>query len=104
MSEDIMAKDNVISLVAKRKQAEQLVEDARDVFRLQAAAISNLARNVNGDYTKAVKILLNTTGHVIVCGMGKSGLIGQKMAATFASTGTPSFLYIPPKRFMGIWE
>ncbi|MBN2344411.1 MAG: KpsF/GutQ family sugar-phosphate isomerase [Deltaproteobacteria bacterium] len=68
---------------------------------MQAAAITSLAGKINGEFTKAVKIILNTTGHLIICGIGKSGLIGQKMAATFASTGTPSFFVHPAEAYHG---
>lgn len=101
MSEKFGSGNNVISLASKRKQAQQVVEEAKDVFLMQAAAISSLSKKINGDYTKAVKIILNTTGHLIICGIGKSGLIGQKMAATFASTGTPSFFVHPAEAYHG---
>lgn len=101
MSENFRVRNNVISLASKRKQAQQLVEEAKDVFLMQAAAISNLAQRINGEYTKAVKIILNTTGHLVVCGIGKSGLVGQKIAATFASTGTPSFFVHPAEAYHG---
>lgn len=101
MSEEFGTGNNVISLARKRKQAQQIVEEAKEVFRMQAAAIASLSSKVNGEYTRAVKIILNTTGHVIVCGIGKSGLIGQKMAATFASTGTPSFFIHPAEAYHG---
>ncbi len=101
MSDERYAQSNVISFANKRKRTEQIVEDTCAVFRAQAAAVANLANKINGDYTRAVKILLNTRGHVIVCGIGKSGLIGQKMAATFASTGTPSFFVHPAEAYHG---
>lgn len=101
MSEDFGTGNNVISLASKRKQAQQIVEEAKDVFRMQAMAIASLSNKVNGEFTKAIKLILNTTGHLIVCGIGKSGLVGQKMAATFASTGTPSFFVHPAEAYHG---
>ncbi|MBN2714690.1 MAG: KpsF/GutQ family sugar-phosphate isomerase [Deltaproteobacteria bacterium] len=101
MSEDFGTGNNVISLASKRKQAQQIVEEAKEVFRMQAMAIASLSNKINGEFTKAVKLILNTTGHLIVCGIGKSGLIGQKMAATFASTGTPSFFVHPAEAYHG---
>ncbi|MBN2524936.1 MAG: KpsF/GutQ family sugar-phosphate isomerase [Deltaproteobacteria bacterium] len=68
---------------------------------MQALAIASLSDKVNGEFTRAVKIVLNTSGHLIVCGIGKSGLVGQKMAATFASTGTPSFFVHPAEAYHG---
>jgi len=71
--------------------AESLADDARGVFASQAKAIAGLAERVDHRFAEAVEILHATTGHVIVFGVGKSGLVGRKVAATFASTGTPSF-------------
>ena len=101
MSEDFGTGNNVISLASKRKQAQQIVEEAKDVFRMQAMAIASLSTKVDGEFTRAIKLILNTTGHLIVCGIGKSGLVGQKMAATFASTGTPSFFVHPAEAYHG---
>ena len=52
-------------------------------------------------FQKAVELILSCKGRTVVCGMGKSGLIGQKMVATFASTGTPSFFLHPAEAFHG---
>lgn len=78
-----------------------LIDDAKEVFRLQAEAIAALADRINGSYAEAVDLLLAGRGHVIVCGMGKSGLIAQKIAATLASTGTPSFFIHPAEALHG---
>lgn len=64
---------------------------ARDTLRQQAAAVAALADRVDERFAEAVRLLHGTRGHVIVTGLGKSGHVGRKMAATFASTGTPSF-------------
>lgn len=66
----------------------------------QATAVSDLADRLDGQFQSAVDLILGCKGRTVVCGMGKSGLIGQKMVATFASTGTPSFFCTPQKRFM----
>lgn len=66
-------------------------EEARDIFRAQARSIAQLADRVGEEFNAAIEVLFNTAGHVVVFGLGKSGLIGQKIAATFASIGTPSF-------------
>jgi arabinose-5-phosphate isomerase len=60
------------------------------VFRQQAAAIERLADRVDGEFGRAVEVLYRTTGHVVVIGVGKSGLVGKKITATLASTGTPA--------------
>ncbi len=101
MAEDFGTGNNVISLASKRKQSQQVVEEVKDIFRLQAMAIASLSNKINGEFSRAVKTILNTTGHLVVCGIGKSGLIGQKMAATFASTGTPSFFVHPAEAYHG---
>ena len=64
---------------------------ARDAIRLQAKSIEAMARRVDERFGRAIRVLYATEGHVIISGVGKSGLIGKKIAATLASTGTPSF-------------
>ncbi|HET6480683.1 MAG TPA: SIS domain-containing protein, partial [Actinoplanes sp.] len=83
------------------EELEARVERARAVFREQAAAIAALAQRIDDSFTRAVALLHATPGHVIVSGMGKSGLIGQKIAATLASTGTPSFFVHPAEAYHG---
>lgn len=74
---------------------------AKNVFEIEAAAISNLSDNITNDFEKAVKAILQSKGKLIVSGMGKSGLIGKKIAATLASTGTPSFFLHPGEAYHG---
>jgi arabinose-5-phosphate isomerase len=74
---------------------------ARQVLRTEAAAISSLLRRLDGAFERAVAMLASTKGRVIVTGMGKSGLIAQKIAATFSSTGTPSFFLHPAEAIHG---
>ena len=71
--------------------ADPLTEQARTSLREQAAAIAALARGLDEHFVRALRLLQGARGHVVVTGLGKSGLVGRKMAATFASTGTPSF-------------
>lgn len=70
---------------------------ARQVFEGQARALDAIGSSLNEDFLKAVELILACTGKVIVSGMGKSGIIGRKIAATLASTGTPSF-FVHPER------
>ncbi len=70
---------------------ETSLEQARAVFAGHALALSNVAARVGDSFARAVELILGCSGRLVVCGMGKSGHIGRKMAATFASTGTPSF-------------
>ena len=67
----------------------------REVIELEAEALQTLAKRVDGQFAEACRLILACTGRVIVIGMGKSGHIGGKIAATLASTGTPSFFVHP---------
>src|SRR4051812_19957537 len=71
------------------------VEEGRRVLRIEAQAISDVAERLNGGFTKAVEMLMECTGKVIVTGIGKSGQVARKMASTLSSTGTPA-LYLHP--------
>jgi arabinose-5-phosphate isomerase len=74
---------------------------AREVFEIEAAAVLGLADALDGGFSAAVAGHPQGPGRVIVCGMGKSGIIGKKIAATLASTGTPSFFMHPGEAFHG---
>lgn len=78
-----------------------IIEQARQVLAAEAAAIEALIPRINGQFTAAVELILQGRGRVIVTGMGKSGLIGKKIAATLASTGTPSFFLHPAEGIHG---
>ncbi|HEX8960980.1 MAG TPA: KpsF/GutQ family sugar-phosphate isomerase [Geobacteraceae bacterium] len=78
-----------------------ILEEARKVIRIEAEALMSLADAINGEFERAVKLILATRGRVIVTGMGKSGLIGQKIASTMASTGTPAFFLHPGEAIHG---
>jgi len=67
------------------------LETARKVLEIEARALRELVERLDDAFLRAVEILFNCRGRVVVTGMGKSGLIGQKISATFSSTGTPSF-------------
>ena len=64
-------------------------------------ALARLRSGLDANFENAVQMMLDTTGHVVVCGMGKSGLIGRKIAATLASTGTPSLFLHPAEAIHG---
>ncbi|HEX4532789.1 MAG TPA: KpsF/GutQ family sugar-phosphate isomerase [Rhizomicrobium sp.] len=68
---------------------------ARRVIEYAQEALGSLTGALNGDFTRAVDLMLSAKGRVIVSGMGKSGLIGRKIAATLASTGTPAHFVHP---------
>ena len=74
----------------------------RQVYRDQAEALLRLARRVEDDnFERAVSVVMAAKGRLIICGVGKSGIIGRKMAATLASTGTPTFFVHPTEAFHG---
>jgi arabinose-5-phosphate isomerase len=74
---------------------------AKEVFTIEAKALSDLGKQLNDDFNKAITMLLKTKGRVVVSGIGKSGLVGAKIAATLASTGTPSMFLHPVEAFHG---
>ena len=76
-------------------------EIAQKVFAIEANAIANLANSLDDDFENAVNTILNAKGKLIISGMGKSGIIGKKIAATMASTGTPSFFLHPAEAYHG---
>jgi arabinose-5-phosphate isomerase len=72
-----------------------ILEEAKRVIRVEAEALTALAESLDGEFERAVNLILATPGRVVVTGMGKSGLICQKIASTMASTGTPAFFLHP---------
>ena len=78
-----------------------LVEYARQVIRNEADAVAAMAGKLDDGFNEAVKAILDCSGRVIVTGMGKSGLIGRKIAATFNSTGISSFFLHPAEALHG---
>ena len=81
--------------------APNFTETARRVFQIEASGIQALSSNLDQDFELACAGILEKRGKVIVTGMGKSGIIGQKIAATLASTGTSSFFMHPAEAFHG---
>ena len=67
------------------------IEEARRVLRMEARAVADLEERLGGDFDRACRLCLESEGRVVVTGMGKSGHIAGKIAATLASTGTPAF-------------
>lgn len=74
---------------------QELLERARAVVRAEARAVTGLERRIDAEFAEAVRIVAACSGRVIVSGIGKSGIIGRKIAATLTSTGTPAF-YLNP--------
>jgi arabinose-5-phosphate isomerase len=78
-----------------------MIEQAKRVLEIEAAAIEALMPRINGQFAAAVTMILEGHGRVAVTGMGKSGIIGKKIAATLASTGTPAFFLHPAEGIHG---
>ena len=81
--------------------SHEILELARRTLNVEAEALQNMAEKLGDDFISAVNRILSATGKLIVTGMGKSGLVGRKIAATLASTGTPSFYLHPGEAFHG---
>src|SRR5471030_35462 len=77
------------------------IASAGRVFDIEARAVAALSARLNEDYSRAVGTIPETSERVIVCGMGKSGIVGRKIAATLASTGTPAFFMHPGEAYHG---
>lgn len=93
---------------SERKHAPNLgtaktstLELARQVLSIEAREIEALAKRLNASFELAVQLILHCKGRIVVSGMGKSGHVGGKIAATFASTGTPAFFMHPAEASHG---
>lgn len=74
---------------------------ASDVIRAELLAVHSMLERMDSQFDAAIRTIMEMHGRVVVLGMGKSGIIGQKIAATLASTGTPSFFVHPGEAFHG---
>jgi arabinose-5-phosphate isomerase len=81
--------------------SQNYLTDGKLVIQVEQAALSRLAEKLDHHFSKACDLLLHTKGRLIVIGIGKSGHIGNKIAATFASTGTPAFFVHPAEAAHG---
>lgn len=77
------------------------IDTAKRVIQIEAEAIQALSQQLDHHFSQSVDAILATAGRVVICGMGKSGLIGKKIMATLASTGTPCFFMHPGEAFHG---
>lgn len=78
-----------------------IIDLAKEVLQIEASSISELINRLDNNFIKAVDLLYECKGRVIVTGMGKSGIIGKKIAATLSSTGTPAFYLHPAESTHG---
>lgn len=77
------------------------IATAKNVIDIESQALKGLINNIDSNFSLAIDAVLSSKGKAIICGMGKSGIIGKKIAATFASTGTPSFFMHPGEAYHG---
>ena len=77
------------------------LQTAKETLVLYTHEIDRLNQRLSDEFNQAVELMLHCEGRVVVAGIGKSGLVGKKMVATFASTGTPSFFLHPTEAFHG---
>ncbi|BAP43519.1 KpsF/GutQ family sugar-phosphate isomerase [Pseudomonas sp. 21LCFQ02] len=82
-------------------QSSDLIQSAQRTIRLEIDAIDSLLGHIDADFVRACELILASKGRVVVVGMGKSGHIGNKIAATLASTGTPAFFVHPAEASHG---
>ena len=92
-----------ISVSEKKPQLDrrELIEAARRVIRLEGEAVLQLEKRIGDDFGRAVEMLADLRGRVIVSGVGKSGIIARKLAATLTSTGSPAFFLHPVEGMHG---
>jgi len=86
---------------ANMSQSNQLIETAQRTIRMEIEAVEQLKSRIDAQFVKACELILQCKGRVVVVGMGKSGHIGNKIAATLASTGTTAFFVHPAEASHG---
>lgn len=85
----------------KKVKEEEIISWAKEVFRTEKKGIDNLGRNLNKSFLKVIRIMSRCQGRIVVTGMGKAGIIGQKFSATLSSTGSSSFWLHPAEAVHG---
>ena len=80
---------------------QDAITSARQMGEIYKTAIDRFIAGLDDNFSRAVDMMMQTSNHVIVCGMGKSGLFGRKISSTFASTGTPSIFLHPAEAIHG---
>ena len=78
-----------------------LIKIAQETFHIEADALHQAAERLDQNFLDAIELIMATKGKLVITGVGKSGLVGAKMAATFASTGTSSFFLHPTEALHG---
>lgn len=90
-----------MNLNSSMLQNDPILKIAKQALDIEITALQRMRERLDQEFEKAIQLILDTQGRVVVIGMGKSGIIGQKIAATFASTGTTSFFVHPGEAFHG---
>ena len=88
-------------MITREGWRQEILDVAREALQTEADALQRIKNDIGSEFIKAVEAILFNNGKVIMTGMGKSGLIARKIAATLASTGTPSFYLHPGEAFHG---
>jgi arabinose-5-phosphate isomerase len=83
------------------KNGVSIILKAKRVLQVEAEAVRTLCDRIDNNFTRAVEVIDQCKGKVIVIGIGKSGIIAQKIASTFACTGTPAFFLHPAEGIHG---
>lgn len=91
----------MVDTIAFFKDPMNYLQTAKETLDLYTQEIDRLKQRLSDEFSQAVELMLHCEGRVVVAGIGKSGLVGKKMVATFASTGTPSFFLHPTEAFHG---
>ena len=81
--------------------SQRILKIAKKVLKVESQAINQLIDKLNDDFEKSIQAILKCKGRIIILGMGKSGIIGKKIAATMSSTGTPSYFVHPAEAIHG---
>src|SRR5215218_2932956 len=82
-------------------RSSEIIERGRRVVRMEKEALAESEKRIDANFAKAVELLSRSTGRAIISGVGKSGLIGRKIAATLTSTGTPATFLHPSESLHG---
>ena len=88
----LIHKDKIVSAESGRKSP---IESGREVIRIEAEAVASLCNRIDENFSRAVEMIFNCRGRLIITGMGKSGLVAEKIVATMNSTGTPALFLHP---------
>ena len=97
----IEVKVKTINICKKIKKIMNIKNIAKEVFEIESKEIYDLSSLLTSDFEISVNIIIGSKGKFIISGMGKSGIVGKKIAATLASTGTPSFFLHPGEAYHG---